>query len=68
MTGRDEMDLWTVAPTNSSSEEIFIQMGRVYSAVTIFCNLFLIAVILSKAELRGQVEILQSIIHQDGCM
>ena len=33
-----------------------MDLGGVYSVVNIFCNLFLIAVILSKAELRGQVE------------
>ena len=55
-SGQDEMEVWTVVATNSSSEEMFIHLGGVYSVVTIFCNLFLIAVILSKAELRGQVE------------
>ena len=49
------MELWT--PANASaSDKMIIQVGRVYSGVTIFCNLFLILVILSKAELRGQVE------------
>ena len=55
-SGQDEMEVWTVVAANSSSEEMFIHLGGVYSVVTIFCNLFLIAVILSKAELRGQVE------------
>merc|ERR1712210_36581 len=53
-SGQDEMEVWTVVAANSSSEEMFIHLGGVYSVVTIFCNLFLIAVILSKAELRGQ--------------
>merc|ERR1712037_963023 len=53
-SGQDKMEVWTVAAANSSSEEMFIHLGGVYSVVTIFCNLFLIAVILSKAELRGQ--------------
>ena len=49
------MELWS--PANASaSDKMIIQLGRVYSGVTIFCNLFLIIVILSKAELRGQVE------------
>ena len=55
-SGQDEMEVWTVAAANSGSEGMFIKLGGVYSVVTIFCNLFLIAVILSKAELRGQVE------------
>ena len=42
--------------TNSSSELMLIHLGGVYSIVTICCNLFLILVILSKVELRGQVE------------
>jgi len=41
-------------PTNSSSELMLIHLGGVYSIVTICCNLFLILVILSKVELRGQ--------------
>ena len=45
-----------VIPTNSSSEEMFIELGCVYSVITILCNFFLIVVILSKAELRGQVD------------
>ena len=58
------MEVWMVAPANSSSEGIFFHLETAYSVVTIFCNLFLIAVILSKAELRGQVErILLSLRH-----
>ena len=49
------MELWTPA-NNNASDKMIIQLGKVFSGVTIFCNLFLILVILSKAELRGQVE------------